>query len=65
MKDSNSSNSEPEGVRERLAGLRNALLHLHKTLLESERASYEAGVGKISSPYRFLQLLTNDPGSHG
>lgn len=36
-------------------------MHLHKTLLESEKVSYEATFGKISSPYVFLQLLTNDP----
>ena len=52
---------EPEGVRHQLTQLREALLHLHKTLLESERISYEAAFGKITSPYHFLQLLTNDP----
>jgi hypothetical protein len=52
---------EPDGLRQRLAGLREALLALHKTLLESERASYETTFGKITSPYQFLQLLTNDP----
>ena len=34
---------------------------MHKVLLESERVSYEATFGKISSPYHFLQLLTGDP----
>lgn len=48
-------------MRERLTALRMALLHLHKTLLEAERISYEASFGKISSPYQFLHLLTNDP----
>ncbi len=48
-------------MRQRLTALREALLALHKVLLESERASYEATFGKISSPYQFLQLLTNDP----
>jgi hypothetical protein len=48
-------------VRARLTALRTALLHLHKTLLEAERISYEASFGKISSPYQFLHLLTNDP----
>jgi hypothetical protein len=52
---------EPEGLRQHLTQLREALLHLHKTLLESEKASYEAAMGKISSPYHFLQLLTTDP----
>lgn len=40
---------------------RDALFRLHKALLESERAAYEKLVGHVSSPYHFLQLLTNDP----
>ena len=60
-KNSNASNLEPGGSRQRLAELREALLKLHKTLLESERISYEASFGKISSPYQFLHLLTSDP----
>ncbi len=53
--------AEPEGARQRLTALREALLHLHKTLLESERISYEASFGQISSPYHFLHLATQDP----
>jgi hypothetical protein len=56
-----SSGPEPADLRPRLTGLREALLPLHKALLESERVSYEAAVGKITSPLHFLQLLTNDP----
>jgi hypothetical protein len=52
---------EPAGLRPRLSELREALLPLHKALLESERVSYEATFGKIQSPYQFLQLLTGDP----
>ncbi|HXI73169.1 MAG TPA: hypothetical protein VNN22_22760 [Verrucomicrobiae bacterium] len=52
---------EPAGLRPRLSELREALLLLHKALLESERVSYEATFGKIASPYQFLQLLTSDP----
>jgi hypothetical protein len=52
---------EPPGIRERLTALREALVNLHKTLLESERISYEASFGQISSPYQFLHLVTNDP----
>jgi hypothetical protein len=52
---------EPAEVRQRLAALREALLHLHKTLLDSERISYEASFGQISSPYHFLHLVTSDP----
>jgi hypothetical protein len=48
-------------VRERLKALREALLPLHKSLLESERISYEAAFGTISSPYQFLHLATQDP----
>jgi hypothetical protein len=43
-----------------LTELREALLRLHKALMESERATYEQTFGKIASPYRFLQLLTTD-----
>lgn len=52
---------EPPGARQRLTALREALFHLHKSLLESERISYEASFGHISSPYQFLHLVTNDP----
>ncbi|MGA2245432.1 MAG: hypothetical protein ABSH48_10565 [Verrucomicrobiota bacterium] len=52
---------EPAGARQRLSALREALLLLHKALLESERISYEAAFGQISSPYHFLRLATNDP----
>ncbi len=48
-------------VQERLGSIREALLHLHKALIESERVTYEATVGKIRSPNHFLQLLTTDP----
>jgi hypothetical protein len=53
--------AEREGVRQRLTELRDALLHLHKALMESERNGYEQTFGKIASPYQFLQLLTTDP----
>ncbi|HEU6448537.1 MAG TPA: hypothetical protein VFV23_08885 [Verrucomicrobiae bacterium] len=48
-------------LRERLQQIRNALLKLHKTLVDSERATYEKTFGKIPSPNHFLRLLTNDP----
>jgi len=47
-------------ARQRLAALRNALLDLHKTLVDSERVSYEATAGPIESPSKFLQLLAGD-----
>jgi len=49
-----------ERVRQRLAELRQALLGLHKTLVDSERVSYEQTVGQIPSPTHFLKLLTHD-----
>lgn len=36
-------------------------MQLHKTLVDSERVSYEQTIGTIPSPNHFLQLLTNDP----
>ena len=44
-----------------LQELREALLTLHKTLVGSERISYEQTIGTIPSPNHFLQLLTSDP----
>jgi hypothetical protein len=48
-------------IEQRLQEVRNALLRLHKTLVESERVTYEKIVGAIQSPNRFLQLLIDDP----
>lgn len=48
-------------VQQRLQPLRNALLALHKALVDSERVSYEQTIGTIPSPNHFLQLLTGDP----
>ena len=55
------SSPEHERVRLRLTELRHALLNLHKSLVDSERVSYEQTVGQIQSPNHFLQLLTGDP----
>jgi hypothetical protein len=51
---------EPPGVRQHLMELRDAMLQLHKALIESERTGYEKTFGKIQSPYQFLKLLTED-----
>jgi len=51
----------PENFREHLTHLREALLQLHKALVDSERHSYEQNLGTIASPGHFLQLLTTDP----
>ena len=48
-------------IQERLQRLRNELLKLHKTLMDSERVTYEQTIGTIPSPNHFLQLLTRDP----
>ena len=53
--------STPEDFREHLTQLREALLRLHKALVDSERISYEKNIGTIPSPNHFLQLLTRDP----
>lgn len=47
--------------RERLLALRQSILHLHKTLIDSERTAYEQTFGKVESQNRFLQLLITDP----
>ncbi len=44
-----------------LRKVREALLTLHKTLVDSERIGYEATVGPIPSPNHFLRLLSSDP----
>ena len=48
-------------TRQRLTDLRNGLLKLHKTLLDSERAVYERDVARINSPGHYLELVLNDP----
>lgn len=50
-----------DSIRQQLLELRNALLHLHKALVDSERVSYEKTIGPIQSPNQFLKLLTTDP----
>jgi hypothetical protein len=48
-------------ARQRLSGLRLALLDLHKALVDSERAGYERTFGAIPSPHHFFRLLLHDP----
>ncbi|HEY0455691.1 MAG TPA: hypothetical protein VGE41_04910 [Verrucomicrobiae bacterium] len=45
----------------RLETLRDALLALHKSLMDSERVGYEAVFGTITSNNHFLSLLLQDP----
>ena len=61
LKTTSQPGPESAEARRRLNALREALLHLHKALLDSERISYEASFGQISSPYQFLHLATTDP----
>ena len=48
-------------TRERLKDLRNGLLKLHKTLLDSERSVYERDVARITSTGEYLNLVLHDP----
>jgi hypothetical protein len=56
-----STNPRPDGVQQRLTTLRNGLLGLHKTLLDSERAAYERDIARISSSGELLKLVLYDP----
>lgn len=46
---------------QRLRDLRNGLLRLHKTLLDSERDSYERDIARIATTGQMLQLVLHDP----
>src|SRR5713226_10750670 len=56
-----SPESSPESVRQRLIDLRNGLLHLHKTLLDSETAVYDHDIARITSKGQLLDLVLHDP----
>jgi hypothetical protein len=51
----------PAPAHQRLTDLRNGLLSLHKTLLDSERATYERDIARIKSSTDFLKLVLYDP----
>jgi hypothetical protein len=53
--------SSPAPAHQRLTDLRNGLLSLHKTLLESERAIYERDIARINTSTDFLKLVLYDP----
>jgi hypothetical protein len=53
--------ASPPDFQKQLAQLREALLALHKALVDSERISYEQNLGTIPSANHFLKLLTDDP----
>ena len=56
-----STNSPLDPVKQRLTELRNGLLGLHKTLLDSERAAYERDIARIGSKGELLKLVLYDP----
>ncbi len=53
--------SPPDGIRPRLTELRNELLGLHKTLLDSETAVYDRDIARIKSRGQLLELVLHDP----
>ena len=56
-----SNQPSPDGTKQRLTDLRNGLLGLHKTLLDSERATYERDIARIGSSGELLKLVLYDP----
>jgi hypothetical protein len=52
---------QPDPARTLLMELRNALLKLHKTLLDNEKYEYEQVHAPIGSPGAYFQLVVNDP----
>ena len=48
-------------ARERLIEMRNGLLRLHKSLLDSEKAVYERDVERITTTGQYLGLVMDDP----
>lgn len=56
MNDTIPDDPAPEAVLHRLRELRRGLLHLHKTLLDAERVSYEKAHGQVTSG-ELLQLV--------
>ncbi len=47
-------------MRQRLSALREKLLHLHKMLLDDERAVYERTFGRIKTSGDFFRLVVGD-----
>lgn len=52
------ADAQAESMRRRLGAVRRALLHLHKALLDAERAAYEQARGRVTSG-EMLQLVIN------
>jgi hypothetical protein len=47
--------------RERLTNARRGLLHVHRALIEAERARYEREFGRIPNSGTLLQLIMQNP----
>lgn len=48
-------------TRQKLKNTSKAMLRLHKTLLEAQKAKYEAANGKIQNSNVYLSLVLDDP----
>jgi len=57
---SNQGDSRDTPARQKLVALREALLHIHKSLLEMERRAYENEHGKVTAGELF-RLVVDDP----
>jgi hypothetical protein len=53
--------AQKDELHQRLLGVRNALLSLHKALVDAEKETYEKTFGQIRSTNHLLQLVTRDP----
>jgi hypothetical protein len=51
----------PAQLRDRLNNARDALLGVHKALLDEERVRYERTHGRLESNYQLLHLVISDP----
>ena len=51
----------PAQLRDRLNNARDALLGVHKVLLDEERIRYERTHGRLESNYQLLHLVISDP----
>src|SRR4051812_1018173 len=61
MSEERRESTELNAARANLVSMRDAVLRLHKALVDSERVEYERTMGPISSTNEFLRLLSNDP----
>jgi hypothetical protein len=58
MDEQASDTKAPEQLRQQLRDVRRGMLHLHKGLLDAERAAYEQANGQVTSG-QMLQLVIN------